>query len=44
MAEMGAAFLCAEAGISPVVLENQAAYVQGWKFPTLSRLGYQMSS
>ena len=27
---MGAAFLCAEAGISPVVLENQAAYVQGW--------------
>jgi antirestriction protein ArdC len=30
IAEMGAAFLCAEAGISPVVLENQAAYVQGW--------------
>ena len=30
VAEMGAAFLCAEAGISPVVLENQAAYVQGW--------------
>jgi len=27
---MGAAFLCAEAGISPVVLENQAAYIQGW--------------
>ena len=25
IAEMGAAFLCAEAGISPVVLENQAA-------------------
>jgi antirestriction protein ArdC len=30
IAEMGAAFLCAEAGISPIVLENQAAYVQGW--------------
>jgi len=30
IAEMGAAFLCAEVGISPVVLENQAAYVQGW--------------
>jgi antirestriction protein ArdC len=30
IAEMGAAFLCAEAGISPVVLENQAAYIQGW--------------
>ena len=30
IAEMGAAFLCAAAGISPVVLENQAAYVQGW--------------
>ncbi|MGO8672361.1 MAG: zincin-like metallopeptidase domain-containing protein [Capsulimonadaceae bacterium] len=29
-AEMCAAFLCAEAGISPVVLENQTAYVQGW--------------
>ena len=27
---MGAAFLCAEAGISPVVIENQVAYVQGW--------------
>jgi antirestriction protein ArdC len=27
VAEMGAAFLCAEAGISPVVVENQAAYV-----------------
>ncbi len=27
---MCAAFLCAEAGISPVVLENQTAYVQGW--------------
>ena len=30
VAEMGAAFLCAEAGISPAVIENQAAYVQGW--------------
>lgn len=29
-AEMGAAFLCAEAGISTAVLENQAAYVAGW--------------
>jgi hypothetical protein len=27
---MSAAYLCAEAGISPAVLENQAAYVQGW--------------
>jgi antirestriction protein ArdC len=27
---MGAAYLCAEAGISRVVLENQAAYVAGW--------------
>ena len=32
---MGAAFLCAEAGISPVVIENQAAYVAGW----LKKLG-----
>ncbi len=30
IAEMGAAFLCAEAGISPAVIENQAAYIQGW--------------
>lgn len=30
VAEMGAAFLCAEAGISPAVVENQAAYLQGW--------------
>jgi antirestriction protein ArdC len=30
IAEMGAAYLCAEAGISPAVLENQAAYVAGW--------------
>lgn len=27
---MGSAFLCAEAGISAAVLENQAAYVAGW--------------
>jgi antirestriction protein ArdC len=27
---MGAAFLCAEAGISPAVIDNQAAYIQGW--------------
>ena len=27
---MGAAYLCAEAGISNAVLENQAAYVAGW--------------
>ncbi len=30
MAEFSAAYLCAEAGISPSVLENQAAYIQGW--------------
>ena len=29
-AEMSAAYLCAEAGISPAVIENQAAYVAGW--------------
>jgi len=29
-AEMSAAFLCAEAGISPAVIYNQAAYIQGW--------------
>jgi antirestriction protein ArdC len=29
-AECSAAYLCAEAGISPAVLENQAAYIQGW--------------
>jgi antirestriction protein ArdC len=29
-AEMGAAYLCAEAGISTAVLANQAAYVAGW--------------
>jgi antirestriction protein ArdC len=30
IAEMGAAYLCAEAGISNAVVENQAAYVAGW--------------
>ena len=30
VAEMGAAYLCAEWGISPAVIENQAAYVAGW--------------
>ena len=30
MAECSAAYLCAEAGISPAVLDNQAAYIQGW--------------
>jgi antirestriction protein ArdC len=30
VAEMGAAYLCAEAGISTAVIENQAAYVAGW--------------
>jgi antirestriction protein ArdC len=30
IAEMSGAYLCAEAGISPAVIENQAAYVSGW--------------
>src|SRR5216683_3189984 len=30
VAEFSAAYLCAEAGISPAVLENQAAYIAGW--------------
>jgi antirestriction protein ArdC len=29
-AEMSAAYLCAEAGISPAVIANEAAYIQGW--------------
>jgi antirestriction protein ArdC len=29
-AEMSAAFLCGHAGIHPSVIENQAAYLQGW--------------
>ena len=27
---MSAAYLCAEAGISPVVLDNQVAYLESW--------------
>ncbi|HBJ85568.1 MAG TPA: hypothetical protein DDZ88_17165 [Verrucomicrobiales bacterium] len=30
VAEFGSAFLCAEAGVSMAVLDNQAAYIQGW--------------
>jgi antirestriction protein ArdC len=30
VAEMAAAFLCGRAGIHPAVIENQAAYIQGW--------------
>lgn len=30
VAELSAAFLCAEAGIDQPVLENQVAYIQGW--------------
>lgn len=30
VAEMSAAYLCAEAGISPAVIENESAYIQGW--------------
>jgi antirestriction protein ArdC len=30
IAEMGSAYLCAEAGISTAVINNQAAYVAGW--------------
>lgn len=30
VAEMAAAFLSAHAGIKPVTIENQAAYLQGW--------------
>ena len=30
IAEMGSAFLCAEAGISARVIDNQAAYISGW--------------
>jgi antirestriction protein ArdC len=29
-AELSAAFLCAEAGISSAVIDNQASYVAGW--------------
>lgn len=27
---MGAAYLCAESGISPAVIDNQASYISGW--------------
>jgi antirestriction protein ArdC len=30
VAEISAAFLCAEAGIATAVLSNQAAYLSGW--------------
>jgi hypothetical protein len=30
VAEMGSAFLCGRCGITPKVIENQAAYIQGW--------------
>jgi antirestriction protein ArdC len=30
IAEMGAAYLCAEAEISPAVIGNQASYIAGW--------------
>lgn len=31
VAEMGAAFLCAAAGISPSTIEQSAAYIAGWR-------------
>ncbi len=30
VAELGAAYLCAEAGISNVTIANQASYIAGW--------------
>jgi antirestriction protein ArdC len=30
IAEMSGAFLCGHAGITPTVIENQAAYISGW--------------
>ena len=30
VAEMGSAFLCGRCGISPKVIDNQAAYIQAW--------------
>ena len=30
VAEMGAAFLCAEAGIESAIIQNSAAYIQSW--------------
>jgi antirestriction protein ArdC len=40
VAELSAAYLCSEAGISPAVVENQAAYIQAWlaKFRSDKRL------
>jgi antirestriction protein ArdC len=31
VAEMGSAFLCAAAGISPATIEQSAAYLEGWR-------------
>lgn len=31
VAEMGSAFLCAAAGISPATIEQSAAYIDGWR-------------
>ena len=31
VAEMGSAFLCAAAGISPPTIEQSAAYIDGWR-------------
>jgi antirestriction protein ArdC len=30
VAELSAAYLCAEAEISPAVIDNQASYIAGW--------------
>ncbi len=30
VAEMAAAFLCAECGLEPTIIENSAAYISGW--------------
>jgi len=30
VAEMAAAYLCGDVGIQPAVIDNQAAYIQGW--------------
>lgn len=30
IAELGSAFLCAQAGIAETVIQNQAAYIKGW--------------
>jgi antirestriction protein ArdC len=31
LAEFGASFLCGVSGLTPAVVENQAAYISGWK-------------